>query len=69
MSDHELHPDLLDPFDDDERIDRAFAEATAAAAKRHKQAGVPMVAWKDGHVILIPPSEIVIPDDDKDRAA
>jgi hypothetical protein len=33
MSDHEPHPDLPDPFDDDERIDRAFAEATAAAAK------------------------------------
>jgi hypothetical protein len=34
MSDHEPHPDLPDPFDDTERIERVFVEAAAAASER-----------------------------------
>jgi hypothetical protein len=64
-----LLPDALDPFDDDERIAEAFAEATAEAARRHKQAGVPMVAWQDDRVVLIPPSQIVISDGNKEQVA
>ena len=64
MAEREPQPDIADAFHDDERIARAFAEAFAAAARRHKQAGVPMVAWEDGHVILIPPEDIVIPEED-----
>lgn len=64
MTERDTQPNIADAFDDDELIDRAFAAATAAAARRHKLAGVPMVAWADGRVVLIPPEEIVIPDDD-----
>jgi hypothetical protein len=69
MSERDTPPDIAIAFADDELIARAFAAADAAAARRHKQAGVPMVAWEDGHVVLIPPSEIVVPDDGKDQAA
>lgn len=43
------------------RMDRAMRRAARDAAIRHKQAGVPLVVWRDGKVVEIPPEEIVIP--------
>jgi hypothetical protein len=69
VNDRDTPPDLAIAFADHELIARAFAAADASAARRHKQGGVPMVAWREDHVVLIPPSEIVVPDDGKDQAA
>lgn len=49
---------------DDERILRALRLAGRDAAILHKAMGVPLVIWKDGQVVHVPPDEIVIPDVD-----
>jgi hypothetical protein len=45
-------------FDDDVRINLALAKGTLAALRRHKQAGVPAAAWRNGKAVLVPPEEI-----------
>lgn len=47
---------------DGTRIDAAMSEAVRQAALRHKQLGFPLVVWRDGQVVEIPPDEIVIPE-------
>lgn len=41
-------------------IDKAIKEAVRDALIRHKRAGVPIVIWKDGKVVRVPPEEIVV---------
>lgn len=41
-------------------IDEAVERAGRDARLRHKQLGVPLVVWRDGKVIEIPPEEIVV---------
>ena len=53
-------------FRDGTLIDRAMLAATREAIKQHKQAGLPMVVWRDGQTVLISPEELeaALPDDD-----
>lgn len=44
-----------------ERITRALKAAGRDALIRHKREGLPVVAWRDGKVVKIPPEQIVIP--------
>jgi hypothetical protein len=44
-------------------IGKVFQRAVNDALRMHKRLGNPIAAWKDGKVIIIPPEEIVIPDD------
>jgi hypothetical protein len=48
-------------FDEGTPIDRAMARAHRQALLEHKLLGFPIVAWRDGKVVEIPPEEIVIP--------
>ena len=41
-------------------IDKAVADAGRDARLRHKQLGVPIVVWRDGQIVEIPPEEIVV---------
>lgn len=43
-------------------VERALHEAVVGAMVRHKRLGTPIVVWRDGKVVWIPPEEIVIPD-------
>jgi hypothetical protein len=45
---------------DTERVTDAVRQAGREARLRHKQLGVPLVVWRDGQVVLIPPEEIVV---------
>jgi ABC-type sugar transport system substrate-binding protein len=45
---------------DGKLIDAALARAVREALRRHKQAGVPIVVWRNGKTIEIPPSRIRI---------
>jgi hypothetical protein len=49
--------------DDADEILRLAQKAVRAALIDHKQAGNPVAVWRDGKVVIIPPEEIVIPDD------
>ena len=45
----------------DVRAEMALKEAVADAIAEHKRMGRPIVVWRDGKVVKIPPEEIVIP--------
>lgn len=50
-------------FADGQEIDRALQRAFRQAVLRHRQAGLPLVAWRDGRIVRIPPEEILVPND------
>jgi hypothetical protein len=45
---------------DTERVTDAVRQAGREARHKHKQLGVPLVVWRDGKVVEIPPEEIVV---------
>lgn len=63
----EVHVDTRSPAErvaDLPRIQRALRAAVRDALMRHKQAGLPVVIWRDGAVVWIPPEEIVLQEDE-----
>ena len=48
-------------------VRKALAEGVREALLRHKQAGLPVVQWRDGKVVWIPPEEIVVNDEGQRR--
>lgn len=46
----------------DVRAEMALKEAVADAIAEHKRMGRPIVVWRDGKVVTIPPEEIVVPE-------
>ena len=52
--------DIAKLFAEGEPIDEAMAQAGRDARLKHKQLGVPLVVWRDGKVVEIPPEEIVV---------
>ena len=46
------------------QLERLLQKSVRAAQLLHKQTGHPIVVWKDGKVVEIPPEEIVIDEDD-----
>jgi hypothetical protein len=50
-------------FEDDQAIEDALATGVRQALREHKQAGVPVVEWRDGRVVVVPPEEIHLDDD------
>ncbi len=46
-----------------QEINKAINRGVYAAFRRHKEAGVPIVVWKNGRIVHIPPEEIVVPDE------
>lgn len=57
-----LHPvvDVDQICQDGTQIDAAVERAAREARLRHKQMGVPLVVWRDGQVVEIPPEEIIV---------
>jgi hypothetical protein len=45
-------------------IDRAIEMAGYDVVRRHRQLGAPLVLWRDGRVVEVPPESVPIPDDD-----
>jgi hypothetical protein len=58
-------------FEDGTSIDEAIEQAGRDARLKHKQLGVPLVVWRDGKVVEIPPEEIVVdpPDEGQESAS
>jgi hypothetical protein len=44
------------------KAEMALKEAVAEAIAEHKRRGRPIVVWRNGKVVLVPPDEIVVPD-------
>ncbi len=49
-------------FADPEKVTEALARGVREALLRHKRAGNPIVVWRDGQMVWIPPEEILIDD-------
>jgi hypothetical protein len=52
---------LLEKIPLDIMAERALKEAVAEAIAEHKLRGRPIIIWRDGKVVSIPPEEIAIP--------
>lgn len=51
-------PDIAEVFADSAAVERALKRAVREAVLRHKRLGEPIVGWRDGRVVEIPPEEI-----------
>ena len=45
---------------DRDRITQALADGVREALKKHKQAGNPVVVWRDGKMVWLKPEEIQV---------
>jgi hypothetical protein len=45
-------------------IDRAIVAARRRVIRRHRQLGLPLVIWRDGRVVEVPPESVELPVDD-----
>jgi len=52
--------DISKIFAEGTLIDRALRLAVREALRRHKEAGLPIVVWRRGKVVLIPPEKIPV---------
>jgi hypothetical protein len=51
---------ITEAFADPEKITKALAKGVRDALIKHKQAGNPIVVWRDGKIVLIKPEEILV---------
>jgi len=51
---------IAEAFADPERITQALAQGVRDALLKHKQAGNPIVIWRDGKIVWIKPEEIAV---------
>jgi len=58
----ESQKDIAKIFDERTLIEEALNAAVREAVLRHKQLGLPVVVWRDGKTVWIPPEEIPWPD-------
>ena len=42
-------------------LDRAIMAARANVIRQHRQLGLPLVVWRDGRVVKVPPDSIELP--------
>ena len=52
--------DIAAMFRDGKEIDAALERAGRQALLLHKRAGQPVVVWRDGQVVWVPPEEIEV---------
>ena len=45
---------------DDEKLEAALEQAERETLLRHKRLGQPIVVWRDGRVVHVPPEEIEV---------
>jgi hypothetical protein len=59
MKKREKHKDrITEALADKEKITQALAQGVREALLKHKQAGNPVVVWRDGKMVWLKPEEI-----------
>jgi hypothetical protein len=58
--DQQREKSITEIFREGTAIDRALEEAVRQALIRHKKLGNPIVIYKDGKVVWVPPEEIPV---------
>jgi hypothetical protein len=56
--------DIASIIRDGRAIDRAIVAAHRRVILQHRQLGVPLVIWRDGQVVEVPPESVELPADD-----
>jgi hypothetical protein len=61
-------PSIPELIRDKPRIQKALRDAVQDTLRTHKLLGQPIVGWRDGKVVWIPPEEIeLLPDDTENK--
>jgi len=61
MAVKEKHRDkIAEAFSNPEKITQAVAKGVRDALLKHKQAGNPIVVWRDGKIVWLKPEEIPV---------
>lgn len=61
MAVKEKHRDkITEAFADPEKITQALAQGVRDALLKHKQAGNPVVVWREGKAVWIAPEDILV---------
>jgi hypothetical protein len=63
---HERRIDIKKVFEEGTPIDKALALGVKQALRVHKLLGNPVVEWRDGKAVWIPPEQIQIDDEPAD---
>lgn len=61
---HRSRKDIAAVLRDGTAIDRAIEQAGYRVVRRHRQLGLPLVIWRGGRVVEVPPESVPIPDDE-----
>lgn len=59
----EVEPITDNSLLDTKRVQRALNRAVRQALIMHKKLGNPIAVWENGKVVIVPPEEIVIPEE------
>ena len=51
---------IAEAFADPDKITRALTQGVHEALLKHKQAGNPIVVWRDGKIVWLKPEEIPV---------
>jgi hypothetical protein len=57
------NPEPVDFYSDKEAMGKAMGKAVYDALRTHKLLGHPIVIWRDGKVVCVPPEEIELPEE------
>jgi hypothetical protein len=61
MKKREKHKDrITEALADKEKITQALTRGVREALLKHKQAGNPVVVWRDGKMVWLKPEEIIL---------
>ncbi|MFO0965457.1 MAG: hypothetical protein U0793_07705 [Gemmataceae bacterium] len=63
------HVNVHEAMRDQEGIQSAMRAAVRDAVRTHKLLGHPIVIWRDGKVVVVPPEEIEVPPEEKNGDA
>jgi hypothetical protein len=59
VAEEKVRDSISEIFEDKEKISQALAKGVHEALLRHKQAGNPVVTWRDGKIVWLKPEEII----------
>ena len=57
------NPERVDFYSDKDAVGKAMGKAVYDALRTHKLLGHPIVIWRDGKVVCVPPEEIELPEE------